>query len=127
MRLRSAVGAAFAALLVSSFCSSVLAAQELLTIVSAGPVGELAKLAQVDEIRVRFSEPMVTLGKLPDVVTAPFFSFQPAITGTLRWAGPTILVFTPNPNPPLPYATRYDLLIPTPATAVYGRRLRQPY
>jgi hypothetical protein len=36
-----------------------------LTIVSAGPTGEIAELAQANEIRVFFSEPMVVLGRIP--------------------------------------------------------------
>ncbi len=44
-----------------------------LTIVSAGPEDEVASLAEANEIRVVFSEPMVTLGRIPAVVQAPFF------------------------------------------------------
>src|SRR5262249_13604884 len=48
------------------------------------------------------------------------------IRGTFRWAGPTILVFTPDPATPLPFATRFDVTIAATATAVSGRRLDQP-
>src|SRR5205823_10842820 len=95
--------------------------------VSAQPIGELAQVEQATEIRVRFSEPMVTLGRIPDEVVAPFFSIAPALSGTFRWAGPTILVFTPNPKTPLPHATRYDVTIAASATAVSGRKLARPY
>jgi hypothetical protein len=40
-------------------------AADKLTIVKAGPVGEIASLAEANEIRVVFSEPMVVLGKIP--------------------------------------------------------------
>ena len=72
--------------------SASASAQTTLAVVSAQPTGEIATLAQADEIRVRFSEPMVPIGRIPDRVDAPFFSIRPAVTGTLRWAGPTILV-----------------------------------
>src|SRR5579872_7293847 len=72
------------------------AASTVLSVVSAGPTGELGNLAQAAEIRVRFSEPMVPIGSLPEQVSAPYFTIRPAISGTFRWAGPTILVFTPD-------------------------------
>ena len=75
------------------------------------PTGEVATLAEANEIRVVFSEPMVTLGRIPARVTAPFFSVTPAIPGSFRWSGTTILIFTPDAKRPLPYATRYDVTI----------------
>src|SRR5262245_2415256 len=105
-------------------------AQTALTVVSAQPTGEISSLGQAAEIRVRFSEAMVPIGRIPDVVAVPFFTVRPAIAGTFRWAGPTILVFTPDPKTPLPFATRYDVTIaagPSGATAVSGRRLVRAY
>lgn len=102
-------------------------AQTALTVVSGQPTGEIASLAEANEIRIRFSDAMVPLGRIPDLVTAPFFSVRPAIPGTFRWAGPTILVFTPDPRTPLPLATRYEVTISTAATAESGRRLDRPY
>src|SRR6266581_1863430 len=96
-----------------------------LSIVNAQPAGEMAALAQAAEIRVRFSEAMVPIGRIPDEVTAPFFSIRPAIAGTFRWAGPTILVFTPDPKTRLPRATRHDVTIDSTATAVSGRKLER--
>jgi len=98
-----------------------------LTVVGASPAGEIANLAQAAEIRVRFSEAMVPIGRIPDEVRAPFFTVRPAIAGVFRWAGPTILVFTPDPKTPLPNATRYDVTIAAAAAAVSGRTLAQPY
>src|SRR5204863_7033098 len=102
-------------------------AQDALTVVAAQPTGALADLAQAAEVRVRFSEPMVTIGRIPDQVTAPFFSITPAVAGVFRWAGPTILVFAPDPKTPLPHATRYQVTIGANAGAVSGRRLARPY
>jgi hypothetical protein len=119
--------------LVVSLCAALLAipatarAQSALTVVTAQPSGEIASLAEAAEIRVRFSEAMVPIGRIPDQVTAPFFTVQPRIAGTFRWAGPTILVFTPNPATPLPTATRYDVTIAATATAVSGHRLERAY
>ena len=98
-----------------------------LTVVSAGPTGEAAGLAEANEVRVVFSEPMVTLGRIPDPVRAPFFRISPALNGTFRWSGTTILIFTPNPRQPLPFATKYDVVIDAGAVAVSGRKLAQPY
>ena len=69
-----------------------------LRVVGASPNGEVATLAEANEIRVVFSEPMVVLGSVPARVTAPFFSVTPAIPGSFRWSGTTILVFTPDAN-----------------------------
>jgi hypothetical protein len=102
-------------------------AQTELAVVSAQPNGEIAALGQAAEIRVRFSEAMVPIGRIPNEVTAPFFSVRPAIAGSFHWAGPTILVFTPDPRTPLPFATRYEVTIAATATAVSGHALPRPY
>src|SRR5262245_41716225 len=94
-----------------------------LTIVNAGPKGELAKLTEGLEVRVVFSEPMVSLGRIPDNLRPAFFKISPAIPGTFRWSGTTILIFTPDPKRPLPYATTYTVTIDTGATALSGRTL----
>ena len=96
-----------------------------LTVVSATPTGEITALAEAAEIRVQFSEPMVPLGRAPAQVTAPFFQIAPAVRGTLRWAGNTTLIFTPEA--PLPYATRYTVTIAPGATSAAGNRLASPY
>jgi alpha-2-macroglobulin len=98
-----------------------------LRVVSAAPNGEVATLAEANEIRVVFSEPMVTAGRIPARVLAPFFRVTPAIPGTFRWSGTTILIFTPDPTRPLPYATRYEVDIDATAAAVSGRRLAKPH
>ncbi|HWF86638.1 MAG TPA: Ig-like domain-containing protein, partial [Vicinamibacterales bacterium] len=102
-------------------------AQTTLSVVSAQPVGEVASLPEAAEIRVRFSEPMIPIGALPDEVTAPFFSIAPAVSGTFRWAGPTLLIFTPDAARPLPNATRYDVTVAAGVKALSGRTLARPY
>ncbi|HEY1307111.1 MAG TPA: alpha-2-macroglobulin family protein [Vicinamibacterales bacterium] len=110
--------------LISFLGAAAATAQDTtLTIVNTGPRDELASLAQANEIRIVFSEPMVTLGQIPAPVTAPFVRITPAIEGTFRWSGTTILIFTPDPKRPLPYATSYEVAVDTTATAVSGRRL----
>ncbi|HET9360704.1 MAG TPA: Ig-like domain-containing protein, partial [Vicinamibacterales bacterium] len=102
---------------------TITAAQEApLTTVNSGPQGRLDSLAQANEIRIVFSEPMVALGRIPAKVDAPFVRISPAISGTFRWSGTTILIFTPDPKQPLPYATSYEVTIDG-ATAVSGRTL----
>src|SRR5262245_46210900 len=66
---------------------------------------------------------MVRLGRIPDSVSAPFFKIQPAIPGTFRWSGTTILIFTPDPKVALPFSTRYTVTIDASATAISGRKL----
>ncbi len=109
-------------------CASPLAAQPApaLTVVSTGPSGALASLDQANEIRIVFSEPMVTLGRIPAVVTAPFVRIAPAIPGSFRWSGTTMLIYTPDPTQPLPFATTYTVTVETTAAAVSGRTLAAP-
>jgi uncharacterized protein YfaS (alpha-2-macroglobulin family) len=100
---------------------------ETLRVVSAGPVGELATLAEANEVRVVFSEPMVVVGKIPAVVTAPWFRITPAVKGSFRWSGTTTLIFTPHPKQPLPFATKFDVTIDSSATSVAGNTLDRTY
>jgi alpha-2-macroglobulin len=116
-----------ACLVLLAFLSRDLAAQQPLTIVGAGPQGEVASLAEANEIRIVFSEPMVTVGRIPARVEAPFVRISPAIPGAFRWSGTTVLIFTPDPKQPLPYATRFEVTVDTGAAAVSGRRLEQPF
>ena len=108
------------------FVTPAAAQEPPLTIVNTGPHGPLDRLEQANEIRIVFSEPMVTLGRIPNPVIAPFVRITPAIPGTFRWSGTTILIFTPDPKRPLPYATSYDVTVDATATAVSGRRSRDP-
>ncbi|HEV7238903.1 MAG TPA: alpha-2-macroglobulin family protein [Thermoanaerobaculia bacterium] len=96
-----------------------------LRIISAGPVGETATLAEANEIRVVFSEPMVVLGKIPDPVTAPFFKIALAVKGKFRWSGTTTLIFTPDKQ--LPFASQYTVTIDKSAKSIAGKTLDQPY
>ena len=98
-----------------------------LTIVSSGPSGEVAALAEANEIRIVFSEPMVTLGRIPSAVPASFVRITPAVAGSFRWSGTTILIFTPDPKKPLSYATNYEVTVDTTAVAVSGRALATPH
>lgn len=98
-----------------------------LRVVNAGPVNEIDTLSQANEIRVVFSEPMVVLGRIPQPVRAPFFSIRPAVKGTFRWSGTTILIFTPDPGQPLPFSTDYQVSVDGTATAVSGRSLAAPF
>jgi uncharacterized protein YfaS (alpha-2-macroglobulin family) len=117
----------FVTLLITTFVTASAVAQTpALTIVNTGPQGVLHDLAQANEIRIVFSEPMVTLGRIPNPVTAPFVRITPVIPGTFRWSGTTILIFTPDPKRPLPYATNYEVTVDATAAAVSGRRLAKP-
>jgi hypothetical protein len=98
-----------------------------LRVVSSGPTGEVASLAEANEVRIVFSEPMVVLGRIPDPVQAPFFRIEPTVRGTFRWSGTTILIFTPDPARPLPFASSYRVTIDTTAASVNGRSLAAPH
>jgi alpha-2-macroglobulin len=98
-----------------------------LTVVSSNPTGEVQNLAEANEIRIVFSEPMVTLGRIPAVVRPPYVRIAPAVPGSFRWSGTTILIFTPDAKSPLPFATTFEVTIDASATAVSGRKLEEPY
>jgi uncharacterized protein YfaS (alpha-2-macroglobulin family) len=108
-------------------CAVAAHAADKLTIVKAGPVGEVASLAEANEIRVVFSEPMIVVGKIPKVLSVPWFHVAPAINGTFRWSGTTTLIFTPDPKTPLPFATKYDVTIDPETKAVSGKTLGKAY
>ncbi len=116
--------AVFVFAFLASLSLSVRAANTL-RIISAGPVGETASVAEANEVRVVFSEPMVALGRIPATVVAPFFRIQPAVKGSFRWSGTTTLIFTPDKS--LPFATSYDVTIDKSAKALSGNTLDQPY
>ncbi len=108
-------------------CAVSAQAADKLTIIKAGPVGEVASLAEANEIRVVFSEPMIVVGKIPKVLEVPWFHVAPAINGTFRWSGTTTLIFTPDPKTPLPFATKYDVTVDAEAKAVSGKTLGKVY
>lgn len=101
--------------------------QAQLTIVSAGPTGEINQVQDANEIRVIFSEPMVALGRVPSNPTPSWIHITPTIAGTYRWSGTTILLFTPDPKTPIPHATHYTVRVEADATSAAGRRLGTPY
>ena len=126
MTFRAACAAAF--LLVSATHLGAQAAsppRTPLRIVSAGPSGEVAAVEEANEVRVVFSESMVPLGRVPAKLGPAFFHISPAVAGTFRWSGTTILIFTPARK--LPLATKYDVRIDASAAAESGRRLDRPY
>ena len=100
----------FAAILL--IATAAFGQEKKVSVVKAGPIGELATLAEANEIRVVFSAPMVAVGKIPKNLTIPWFHLTPAVKGTFRWSGTTTLIFTPEQQ--LPYATKYDVAIDAP-------------
>jgi len=105
----------------------VCAADRPLTVVQSGPSQEVRTLEEVNEVRVLFSEPMVMMGRIPDPVTAPFFTISPPIAGGFRWSGTRLLIFTPAHTEALPYATSYTVTVGTSATSVEGKKLAAPH
>ena len=72
-----------------------------------------------------FSEPMVALARTPSRLKPAFFHITPAVAGTYRWSGTTILILTPAKR--LPLATKYDVTIDAGTAAISGRKLAAPY
>jgi hypothetical protein len=85
LRIASILTIVTSVLLPSPARAQAGAAPRPLTVVSAGPNGEVASLAEANEVRVVFSEPMVTLGRIPSPVRAPFFKMSPNVPGSFRW------------------------------------------
>ncbi len=123
---RHAVALVFAAL-IAGLPLVVRTEQAALTIVSSGPAGEIGQLQDANEVRVVFSEPMVSLGRVPSNPTPSWIHITPAIAGTYRWSGTTVLLFTPDAATPLPHATRYTVRVDAAAESAAGRRLGAPF
>lgn len=114
-----------AAVILLLVAATSLHAAESLRIVKAGPVGEVAQLAEANEVRIVFSEPMVAIAKIPKNLTVPWFHIAPAVNGTFRWSGTTTLIFTPKGT--LPFATKFDVTIGKSAASLAGNTLDRPY
>ncbi|ODS57327.1 MAG: hypothetical protein ABS36_05390 [Acidobacteria bacterium SCN 69-37] len=96
-------------------------------VVDSGPRGTLNQPSDANEIRIVFSEPMVALGRIPSNPSIPWVTISPAVTGTFRWSGTTVLLFTPDPTAPLPWATTITVTVAGSATSVAGRTLGTPH
>jgi alpha-2-macroglobulin len=108
--------------LLGALLSLPAAAQDAPGVVSLGPEGRLDAIEQAKEIRIVFSEPMVSLGRIPERVEAPFVRIAPALPGRFRWSGTTTLIFTPEPGA-VRYGTRYDVTVAPTAVSARGRAL----
>jgi alpha-2-macroglobulin len=124
--IRAALGAIVCLCAVAASAESAQRTSASLSVVNFGPHGEVQNIAEAKEIRIVFSEPMVSLGTIPERVRPPYVRITPAIPGTFRWSGTTILIFTADPKRPLPYATTYQVRVDAAATAVSGRKLAKP-
>src|SRR5688572_24253583 len=108
--------------LLGALVSLPAAAQDAPGVVAAGPEGRLDSIEQANEIRIVFSEPMVSLGRIPDRVEAPFVRIAPPLPGRFRWSGTTTLIFTPDPGA-VQYGTRYEVAVAPTAVSARGRAL----
>ncbi|HET7619837.1 MAG TPA: hypothetical protein VFK20_15125, partial [Vicinamibacterales bacterium] len=73
-----------AALLSLALAAPLYAQTQPLHIVSAAPSGEIADLAEANEIRIVFSESMIALGRVPPQAKPAFVRITPAVAGTWR-------------------------------------------
>jgi hypothetical protein len=101
--------------------------QPALRIVSAGPAGDLVDLADADELRIVFSDPMIAIGSVPTGAAPPWIHITPEPAGSFYWTGTKTLQFSPASESPLPYATRYVVRVDAGATSLDGRALGAPY
>ncbi len=123
--MRRALGLLLAVVVFHVLSPEVATQSADLRVISAGPTGEINQLQDANEIRVIFSEPMVALGRMPSNPTPPWIRISPAIAGTFRWSGTTILIFTPDPATPLPHSTRYTVTIDARPRATPAARWRR--
>ena len=84
-----------------------------LRVISASPAGELGTLADADQVRIIFSEPMVPIGTVPSGTPPAWISITPAARGSFYWSGTKTLIFSPDAAAPLPYATRFTVRVAT--------------
>jgi hypothetical protein len=118
--------ALLAALLTSIVVAPGVATQSAsLRVLDASPRAELNQISEANEIRIVFSEPMIPLGRTPSNAAPPWVTIAPAATGTWRWSGTTILIFTPDPA--LPLATRFVVTLAATTASDAGRPLGSPY
>jgi uncharacterized protein YfaS (alpha-2-macroglobulin family) len=97
------------------------------TVVSHAPAGEVAQLADANDVRVMFSEPMIAIGGAAVIGQPSWMTITPAPSGHYFWSGTRTLIFSPDPETPFPYATRYRVRIDGSATSVAGHALGAPY
>src|SRR5262245_24333061 len=98
-----------------------------LTIVNAGPRGEVGMGGDADQIRLAFSAPMVPLGTIPTSTAPPWIRIIPAAEGNWYWSGTKTLIFSPDVSTPLPFATTFTVHVDAAAASVDGWALGAPY
>ncbi len=128
-RLRRRLGLLCVLLILTGATSAPTATQTAdLRVLEAAPNGAIQQLSDANEIRVIFSEPMVALGRVPSNPTPAWIHLAPAIKGSFRWSGSTILIFTPDAASPLPFATHYAYVtIDRTAESAEGHQLGASY
>jgi len=111
------------------FLATVAASSQTpaLRVVSAGPTGDLGQLADADDVRIVFSEPMIDLGVVPTGAAPSWMRLTPAVPGTFYWSGTRTLMFSPDANTPIPNATMFTVRVEGSATSVTGRTLGAPF
>jgi len=96
-----------------------------LSILFGSPRNELQSIDQANTILAAFSSPMVALQQVPAEEGAGIIKIEPAVTGKFRWMGTSTLTFTPVTR--LPYATAYNVQIPSGTSSLDGKKLQQGY
>jgi uncharacterized protein YfaS (alpha-2-macroglobulin family) len=110
------------AIMVPGMLSPLASQSPSLTIVSATPQGDIGQIADANEIRIVFSEPMIAVGG-PTTGVPDWFSITPAVNVNAYWSGTRTLIVTPDPDRPLPFSTQYRVRISPSARSVAGRAM----
>ncbi|HKV98888.1 MAG TPA: MG2 domain-containing protein [Vicinamibacterales bacterium] len=97
-----------------------------LAIVSHAPTGEIAQLADANDVRIMFSEPMIAIGSSAVVGQPSWITMTPAQNGHWFWSGTRTLIFSPDPDTPFPYATRYTVRMSAATVSLTGHTLASP-
>lgn len=114
------------ALLAAALTAPLAGQSTPLRVIQASPNGALTAAADANEVRIVFSYPMIPLGQNPPGRPA-WFSMTPALDGTFRWSGSSILIFTPDPAKTLPLATTFTVTVDRSAASLAGRALAANY
>jgi len=106
-----------------TYVGNIQESDEPFTIVDFGPRDVLPHEIRHPSIYVVFSQPVVPLARLGEIMRedAGFFHIDPPLTGIYRWYGTRLLAFEPDAGP-IPQQ-RYTVTVSDRITSLGGRRL----
>jgi len=96
-----------------------------LEVMLAAPQGPVDSLDDATNIVVSFNQPMVPLQPLPAQEETGPMVIEPKVAGRYRWKGTATLVF--EPSEPLPYSTRFKVVVPKGTKSWAQQELKEDY